>query len=140
MACVEYDFYANEYLGEAISPRDFPRLAARASAYVRAMTRGRSGQAQSPKDQEAVRRAVCAAAEAFQDEERLLAGAFSAEPALSSETVGSWSRTYQSTGLSAAQLESLRQRKREAVTQYLRDAPAFAGLFGVQGYRCGGRV
>ena len=139
MACVEYDFYANEYLGEAISSRDFPRLAARAAEYVAGKTRGLSQRAQSTEAREAVGKAICAVAEALQNEERMRETTFSATPAVASETVGSWSRSYQSSGLSAAQTEYLTGRKLEALELYLGGVPDFAALFGVRGYRCGHR-
>lgn len=84
---VDYDYYINTYLGNTISSDDFPRLAARATAYLR----GISCAAEHPDD-EAVKMAVCAVAEAWQRNEE--------GGEIISQSVGSWSRTYASTGRS----------------------------------------
>lgn len=135
MAYANYDFYLNVYLGNVIPPEEFPRLAERASEYVCGVTKGLAEKV-SGRDLEAVRKAVCAVAEVILDENIMTAGVFSGEPAVSSESVGGWSRSYSSLGLSAAQVENIAARKRDAILLYLGEIPAFAGIFRVRSYRC----
>jgi hypothetical protein len=136
VAFVDYDFYANVFQGNTISPDDLSRLAARAFDYVNGKTRGLAEKAQG-RDREAVQRAVCAVAEVLQDEARMSAKAFSEGAEVSSETVGSWSRSYRSSSLSGNEAAYLDGRKREALDLYLGALPAFSGLFKVRSYRCG---
>lgn len=131
----DYDFYLNTYFGNAISAEDFPRLSERASDYIRAATRGLSDTVDGWQ-LEAVRKASCAVADALLDEEIMTAGAFSGEQAVSSETVGSWSRSYGSSSFSAAAAEQVEKRKTDALMLYLKNLPAFAPLFKVRSYRC----
>lgn len=131
----DYDFYLNAYLGNAISEEDFPRLSERASDYIRASTEGLSDAVEG-KPLEAVRKASCAVADALLDEEIMTASAFSGEQAVSSETVGGWSRSYRSAALAAADVGYLEKRKRDALMMYLKGVPAFAPLFQVRSCRC----
>lgn len=135
MAYADYDFYLNIYLGNAIPPEDFPRLAERASEYVSSVTKGLAEKV-SGRDLEAVRKAVCAVAEAILDEEIMTSGAFSGEQAVSSETVGGWSRSYRSASLASADVEYIEKRKRDAILLYLGGLSAFSGIFKVRSYRC----
>lgn len=135
MVYVDYDFYLNVYLGNAIASEDFPRLAARASEYVSGVTKGQSDRV-AGRDREAVQKAVCAVAEVILDENIMTASAFSGGAAVASETVGGWSRHYASAGISAAQTENISARKRDALLLYLGGLPSFAGIFKVRSYRC----
>ena len=135
MAYADYDFYLNTYFGNAVSEEDFPRLSERASDYVRSATRGISDTVDGWQ-MDAVKKASCAVADALLDEEIMTAGAFSGEQAVSSESVGGWSRSYSAPGLSAAQVEHIAARKRDAILLYLGEIPAFAGFFKVRSYRC----
>lgn len=135
MAYADYVFYLDTYLGNVIAPEDFPRLSERASEYVYSVTKGLAEKV-SGRDLEAVKKAVCAVAEVILDENIMTASAFSGEQAVSSESVGSWSRSYASPGLSAAQVENIAARKRDAILLYLGEIPAFAGIFKVRSYRC----
>lgn len=135
MAYADYDFYLNVYLGNVIAPEDFPRLAERASDYVYSVTKG-AAEKVSGRDSEAVRKAVCAVAEVLLDESIMNASAFSGETTVSSESVGSWSRSYSSPSLSTAQVENIATRKREAIMLYLSEISAFAGVFKVRSYKC----
>lgn len=105
MVYADYDFYANEYFGEAISEAAFPALARKGSLYIDYITRGR---AEARADLEAVKLCCCELAEQYQAIEAarelarksLAAGA--AEGAeVQSETVDSWSRSYRAGGDSA---------------------------------------
>lgn len=135
MAYADYDFYLNVYHGNVIAPEDFPRLSERASDYVYRVTKGLAEKV-SGRDMEAVQKAVCAVAEVLLDEEIMTASAFSGEATVSSESVGSWSRSYSSGGLSTAMTENIAARKRDAILLYLGEIPAFAGVFKVRSYRC----
>ena len=135
MAYADYDFYLNEYLGDAITGEDFPRLSQRASDYIRSATKGLSDRADGLQ-LEAVKKCACAIADILLDESIMTASAFSGEQAVSSETVGGWSRSLQAPSLSAAGLEYLNNRKREALRMYLGSLRAFAPLFQVRSYPC----
>lgn len=131
----DYDFYLNTYFGNAISEEDFSRLSTRASDYIRSMTRGLSDTVDGA-ELDAVKKASCAVADVLLDEEIMNAGAFSGERAVSSESVGSWSRSYGSSSFSAASAEYVDKRKLDALVLYLKNLPSFAPLFKVRPYRC----
>ena len=101
VAYADYAFYTNTYQGNAIAEADFTRLAARASAYINSITRGR---VPNPAP-ESVKLATCAVAEAWQTNEQ--------GGELQSQTVGPWSRTY------AAKVKSPEARLYEAAALYL---------------------
>ena len=131
----DYDFYLNAYFGNAISEEDFPRLSERASDYIRAVTGGVSDRVDGWQ-QEAVKKASCAVADILLDEEIMTASAYSGEQAVSSETVGGWSKSYRSAALSAAEVENIKSRKADALMIYLGGLSAFAGIFKVRSYPC----
>lgn len=131
----DYNFYLNAYYGDAIAEEDFPRLSERASDYVRAATGGISDTVDGPQ-LEAVKKASCAVAEVLLDESIMTAALYSGGQAVSSETVGGWSRSFRGTALSAAEVEFNNSRKRDALLLYLGNLPAFAPLFKVRSYPC----
>lgn len=131
----DYDFYLNTYFGNSISGEDFPRLSTRASDYIRSATQGLSDKVDGWQ-LEAVKKASCAIADVLLDEEIMIAGAFSGEQTVSSETVGAWSRSYGSSSISTASAQYNEKRKTDALTLYLKGLPAFASMFGVRSYRC----
>lgn len=135
MAYADYDFYQSVYMGNQISSEDFPRLAERASDYITAMTRGVSDRVNG-KDLEAVQKATCAIAEIVQNESRMTGKAFSAGQAIASETVGSWSKSYAATTLSANEIEYIENQKKNALVLYLGNIPAFADIFRVRSFPC----
>lgn len=135
MAYVNYEFYTTVFFGNAIPPEDFPRLSERASEYVYSVTKGLSGKVKG-RDLEAVQKAVCAVAEVILSENIMETQAFSGGQAVSSESVGSWSKSYASPSLNAAQVEYINNKKREAVMLYLGDIKAFAPVFKARSYRC----
>lgn len=128
---VDYDFYVNVFLGRAVEPEEFPRLAARAGEYVDGLCRGRCGIVPE-KDRELVRFAVCAVIELTQDEERLEKRALA--EGKTSETVGSYSVSYGS--FSGTEIQYLERKKREAAARYLAAVPALRNLFTVRSYPC----
>ena len=120
MVYADYDYYKNDYYGNAIAEADFYSLSVRASAMVDYYTNGKSRTARGD-DMTAVQNATCALAEVLQDENRLNTATFSADRAsqVMSETVGRWSRSYGSTSATATDLEMISARKKDAVLLYL---------------------
>lgn len=131
----DYDFYLNTFYGNAISAEDFPRLSERASDYIRAATE-RLSDTVDGWQMEAVKKASCAVADVLLDEEIITAGAFSGEQAVSSETVGGWSRSYRSASLASVDVEYIEKRKRDTLLLYLGHLPSFAPVFKVRSYPC----
>ena len=108
MVYADYEFYKNTYFGTAIKEEEeFPRLALRASSFLDYYTQGR---AEKNPDLDALKMACCALADQYQTIETAQAIAqkslsYSMEssgPEVSSESVGSWSKSYRSGGESAA--------------------------------------
>lgn len=131
----DYDFYVNLYLGDKITPDDFPRLSARASEYIRGLTRCRV-ECVPQCQREPIQLAVCAVAEIMQDEGRMVSRSFSGEQTIASESVGSYSVSYGSPSISSAEADYIENQKREAALNYLCTVPALADMFGVKSYRC----
>lgn len=127
-ACVEYDFYANVFLGAKLGPEDFPRLAARGMRFVDGMCRGKC-RAVPEQDWPQIQFAVCAVAEILADEERL-----ENRCGITSETVGNYSVKYGA--LSRDEREYPDRKKRDALALYLSDVPALRGLFEVRSFAC----
>ncbi|WP_352400927.1 hypothetical protein [Anaerotignum sp.] len=63
MAYATYEFYRDSYGGDSISLAEFSRFARRASEYIDMVTFGRA--VQYPDDNDALKRACCAVAEAY---------------------------------------------------------------------------
>lgn len=128
MAYADYEYYKNTYLGTAIPDSDFPRLALRASTFLDYYTQGRAAQ---NAGLDAVKMACCAVAEQYRSidtaqalAQKSLSSALSQEGVeLKSQSVGSWSKTYQSGGESAAQAAasatSARSGLADAANMYL---------------------
>ena len=135
MAYADYDFYLNSYFGNAVAMEDFPRLSERASDYIRAATQGISDRV-TGWQMDAVRKCTCAIADILLDEEIMTTSAYSGEQQVSSETVGSWSKSYKAATVSAADVDSIKARKTEALMLYLGGLSAFAGIFKVRSYPC----
>lgn len=80
----DYDYYKSVYGGSAVSEEEFPRLAAKASAYIDRITFGRaSGHA----DDERVKWCCCELCDTLSEVE-------SDGLRKQSESIGSWSVTY----------------------------------------------
>ena len=135
MAYADYDFYLNEYFGDAVAEEDFRRLSERASDYIRTNTRGVSDKVDGWQ-MEAVKKCCCALADILLDESIMTARAFSGEQSVSSETVGGWSRSYRAPAVSSAEAAYIAGRKREVLLLYLGELHAFAGIFKVRSYPC----
>lgn len=136
-----FDYYANEYLGSALSEADYPRMAARASRYLDYITQGR---AEQNRNMEAVKLACCALAEQYQVLEAaqaltvqsLTAGRDADGAELQSQTVGPWSKTYRSGGESAQGAIQAAQAGRSVLLDTVRQYLAHTGLL-YRGGRCG---
>lgn len=133
MAYADYAFYTNEYFGNAISEDEFPRMASRASDYIYAYTKGISDTV-TGRDMEMVQKATCAIAEIVNDETNMTSNAFTGGAKVSSESVGSWSRSYATASLSGTEVEYIEKRKLDALTLYLGNLSAFASIFRVRSY------
>ena len=82
MIYADYTYYTGTYGGKAVSEEDFPRLAARASAYIDWLTFGRAAE---NADDERLKRCCCELCES------LLLTDGSGGMVKQSESVGSWS-------------------------------------------------
>ncbi len=82
----DYSFYVGEYLGNAISEADFPRLALRASKFLDYYTMNR---AKDYSKDDSLKHACCAVAEAYR-----IADESEAKRGIASESVGSYSVSY----------------------------------------------
>lgn len=139
MTYADYDYYANVYLGNVIAEGDFPRMAARASRYIDYITQNRAGK---NAELNAVKDCCCALAEQYQIIETaehlashsLNVGAESGVE-VSSETVGSWSRSYQSGGSSAQAALQTATENRAILLDTARQYLAHTGLL-YRGGRC----
>lgn len=140
MVYADYEYYVNTYLGTSISEDDFSRLALRASAFLDYYTQGK---AQNNADLDALKMACCAIAEQYQIIEasqsvaqKSLAYSMTSEGAeVSSESVGSWSKSYQSGGNSAAAAASAMAAYRQAMSDIAKQYLFGTGLL-YRGGRC----
>lgn len=78
-----YEFYTDTYGGNSITAEEFPKALNRATYYINTITRGRISEAT-----QAVSMAVCAAMDAMKQL------SLSGGKVVTSESVGSWSRSY----------------------------------------------
>lgn len=95
MVYADYTFYANSFLGSAISEADFPRLALRASQFLDYYTMGK---AKNYPELENLKMACCAIAEKYQIVEKaqkIASESLEDTGNLKSESVGSYSVSYQ---------------------------------------------
>lgn len=120
-----YEFYNTEYMGAPMTEEEFERAAKKASQYLDYYTMGR---AKDSKGLEALSMACCALAEQYFEIDALLGrakkSALSADSAAKkSETVGSYSVTYQSaeeiSKSAYERAEELKKKLPETVKLYL---------------------
>lgn len=100
MSYADFGYYTDTYKGTSVLERDFPRLALRASSFLDYYTQGR---AKLNPDLDAIKMACCAIAEQV----ALFDSSQSGSAGVKSESVGSYSVTYQTaeekvSGVSAA--------------------------------------
>lgn len=140
MAYADYEYYKNTYYGSAIAEDDFPRLSTRASVYIDYYTQGKAAK---NAELDAVKMACCALAEQYQIIETSQALAqkslnysmSSTGAEESSETVGSWSRSYRSGGESAASAASASESYKASLADIAKQYLASTGLL-YRGGRC----
>lgn len=140
MAYADYSYYTDTFRegytgGAFISAEAFPYLSNIASLYVKSATKGLSDHVKGDA-LESVKMVTCAIAEVFLDEQTATAKRTdSGGGVVSSESVGSWSKSY-ATGVNSADVEYMDKRKADLLALYLGTLPAFAGLFTAKSYRC----
>jgi hypothetical protein len=100
----DYDFYASEYCG-TMAEEDFNREVLKASAYVDMVTMNRITASVLNKYADQIKLATCAACDVY----------FAADNGgeITSESVGGWSRSYGSSGLTT------QQKLQDSVENYL---------------------
>lgn len=139
MAYADFCFYANEYYGKTVDEFAFPRLAIRASSFLDYCTMGR---AKSYPDMRELKMACCALVEQYQIIEQaeamvrksLAASLENTGAEVSSETVGSWSRSYRSGGESASAVLKATQNSQDALYEIVRMYLGNTGLLRAKGY------
>lgn len=140
MVYADYEYYTNTYYGTAIKEPDFPRLSLRASAYIDYYTQGR---AVKNAELEAIKMCCCDLAEQYQVIENAQALAqkslsYSMEstgPEASSETVGSWSKSFRSGGESSAAYSAAADGAKQLLASIAKQYLAGTGLL-YRGGRC----
>ena len=133
-----YEFYLNDYHG-AIILSDFERYAQKASSFLDYCTLGR---AKVHSDMQELKMACCALADQYQTIElsnlaaqKSLQTAISADGAeVSSESVGSWSKSFRSAGESAAAVTNSTKNARAELLTIAREYLAHTGLMSARGY------
>lgn len=138
MTYADYEFYQNEYFGTAIQA-DFPRYAQKASVFLDYCTLGR---AKSHPEMWELKMACCALAEQYntielskQAAQNSLQTAVSADGAeVSSESVGSWSKSFRSAGESAAGIANATKNARAELFEIARIYLAHTGLMSARGF------
>ena len=140
MSYADYSYYTDTFRqgytgGSFIGSDAFPYLSNIASLYVKSATKGLSDRVKGDA-LEAVKMVTCALAEVFLDEQTATAKRTdSGGGVVSSESVGSWSKSY-ATGVNSADVEYMDKRKADLLMLYLGALPEFAGLFRAKSYRC----
>lgn len=115
-----YDFYRTCYKGNLIDEKDYDRVAGRAADIISCATLGRSDGVLSDTVMHRVKRLNCALAEVMHNQETAESAVFSTDGgAVSSESVGSWSRSYGANSDIAAQVQSIEDRQKQLIAQYL---------------------
>lgn len=116
----DYMFYKSCYKGNTISEDDFERLSERAADIISCATLGRSDGNLSEYTMNRVKKLNCALAEVVQNQEAATNAVFSSDGgAISSESVGSWSRSYGANSAISAQVQSIPEQQKALIAQYL---------------------
>jgi uncharacterized protein with beta-barrel porin domain len=104
MPYADFTYYSTEYKG-AMPEEDFDRLSRQASAYIDKVTFGRAARNRSEAIQAKIKDACCAVADVLKKKED--------GGEVTSQTVGSWSKSFASSG------KTLEQQQYEAAALYL---------------------
>lgn len=135
MAYADYEFYTDVYYGNLISEEDFPRLSEHASDYIYNYTQGLADKV-TGKDFEMVQKATCAIAEVLLSEGNMTTATFTADKAIASEKVGSYSVSYGTTGFSYNAMKYLDDKKKDLLWLYLGNLSVMARIFKTRSYPC----
>ena len=143
MIYADFEFYRDSYFGKLIPEEDFPRLSLRASQYIDYITQGRAA---ARAELEPVKMCCCELAEQYQTIEtarELAAKSLSAGVSevsdgaeVQSESVGSWSRSYRSSGDSAVSAAQAAAEGNAALLETARRHLTGTGLLYRGGRRC----
>lgn len=140
MGYADYEYYTTTYFGQTISEAEFPRLSLRASSFLDYYTQGRAAQ---NAGLEAVKMACCALSEQYQLMEtaqqaasKSLSTALEASGGeVQSETVGSWSKSFRSSGDTAASVLAAAKTGQASLASIAAQYLAGTGLL-YRGGRC----
>lgn len=147
MIYADYDFYKNEFFGQTIEEADFPRLALRGSQYLDYITQGKAAKVAAVglgvgDTETALKMACCALAEQYQIIDaakalaaRSLTAGAAGDSEVQSETVGSWSKSYRSSGDSAQAAAQAAKAAEEELPIIAQKHLAHTGLL-YRGGRC----
>lgn len=119
MVYADYTFYTSSFRGSAIGEADFPRLALRASQFLDYYTMGK---AKNFPELENLKMACCAIAEKYQvveKAEQSATASLSDGGSLKSESVGSYSVSYQTSGEKISAAEAARNGIAAVTRMYL---------------------
>lgn len=138
MTYADYEFYQNEYFGTAIQA-DFPRYAQQASFFLDYCTLGR---AKAHPELWELKMACCALADKYEElsisqsltRKNLEMALSSDEAEVSSESVGSWSKSYRSAGESASGISKAVKDSRAELFEIARIYLANTGLMSARGF------
>lgn len=138
MIYATYEFYLNDYRGTMILS-DFERFAQKASSFLDYCTLGR---AKAHPDVQELKMACCALADQYQTIElsnlaaqKSLQAALSTDGAeVSSESVGSWSKSFRSAGESASAVTNATKDAHAELLTISREYLAHTGLMSARGY------
>lgn len=140
MAYADYSYYTDTFRqgytgGTFIGSDAFPYLSNLASLYVKSATKGLSDKVKG-EALEAVKMVTCALSEVFLYEQISTARKTDDGGGMvSSESVGSWSKSY-STGVNSSDVEYVAKQKADLISLYLSELPQFSSLFRAKSYRC----
>lgn len=112
MSYADFEYYTGTYQGTSILERDFPRLSLRASSFLDYYTQGR---AKLNQDLDALKMACCAIAEQV----ALFDVSSSGTAGVKSESVGSYSVTYQTAEEKASGVSFANKMYASIARQYL---------------------
>lgn len=142
MPYADYTYYTETYYGNAITEAEWPRLAARASAFLDYITMGRASRRTELRQ---VKLACCAIAEDYKTikaakslaDASLAASVNSASKGnaeLQSQTVGNYSKTFKSGGTSARDALTAAASAQETLLETAKLYLAGTGLLQARGY------
>lgn len=128
MAYADYSYYVSSFLGSSIKEEEFSCLALRASQFLDYYTMNKS---KSVPELENLKMACCAVAERYQvieSAQKIAAESLNETEDLKSESVGSYSVSYQTAGEKATTAASAAEKARAELVGIARQYLAGTGL------------